>query len=241
MSPAQIRRCELRAGDEVTGPVRPPRRSERYPSLVRVDSVNGSNPEPPAERARFEHLTPVFASERLPAPEGLDAAPFGKGSRVAIAGPPGAGAHARMLRKIVGTLAESQPDSLRSSCSRACVPRRSPSAPRRRRDRRRRRLRRLRRGAGSDRRDGHRAREAASRARRHAVVVIDSLDGLPAGARRRVFGAGRAAEEGGSLTVIAVVGDEPEPLRWATTRVVLGGDGEAGPRSPAPFARDLLT
>src|SRR4051812_46160637 len=39
VSPAQIRRCELRAGDEVSGPVRPPRRSERYPSLIRIDSV----------------------------------------------------------------------------------------------------------------------------------------------------------------------------------------------------------
>jgi hypothetical protein len=46
-----------------------------------------------------------------------------------------------------------------------------------------------------------------------------------------VFGAGRATEEGGSLTVIAVVGDEPEPLRWATTRVVLGPDGKLAAHS----------
>ncbi|HEX4759706.1 MAG TPA: Rho termination factor N-terminal domain-containing protein, partial [Thermoleophilaceae bacterium] len=46
VSPAQIRRCELRAGDEISGPVHPPRRSERYPSLVRVDSVNSQPPEP---------------------------------------------------------------------------------------------------------------------------------------------------------------------------------------------------
>ena len=50
VSPAQIRRCELRAGDELNGPVRPPRRSERHPSLVRVDKVNDGEPEPPAER-----------------------------------------------------------------------------------------------------------------------------------------------------------------------------------------------
>jgi len=42
ISPAQIRRCELRAGDQVSGPVRPPRRNERHPSLVRVETVNGS-------------------------------------------------------------------------------------------------------------------------------------------------------------------------------------------------------
>jgi transcription termination factor Rho len=65
----------------------------------------------------------------------------------------------------------------------------------------------------------------------HAVVLIDSLEALPAGARRRIFGAGRATEEGGTLTVIAAVGGECEPLRWATTRVVLGSDGKLAPES----------
>ena len=65
----------------------------------------------------------------------------------------------------------------------------------------------------------------------HAVVLIDSLEALPAGARRRIFGAGRATEEGGTLTVIAAVGGEREPLRWATTRVVLGPDGKLAPES----------
>ena len=68
----------------------------------------------------------------------------------------------------------------------------------------------------------------------HAVVLIDSLEGLPAGARRRVFGAGRATEEGGTLTVIATVGADTEPLRWATTRVVLGPGRQA--RSPERHA-----
>jgi transcription termination factor Rho len=65
----------------------------------------------------------------------------------------------------------------------------------------------------------------------HAVVVVDSLDSLSPGARRRVFGAGRALEEGGSLTVIATAGEGSEALRWATTRVVLEA---AGPDSRAP-------
>ena len=63
----------------------------------------------------------------------------------------------------------------------------------------------------------------------HAVVVVDSLDALPPGARRRVFGAGRATEEGGSLTVLAAAGEDREALRWATTRVVLRA-GRAGVR-----------
>src|ERR687893_5039 len=59
VSPAQIRRCELRAGDEISGPVRSPRRSERHPSLVRVETVNGAPAEPPADRLRFADLTAV--------------------------------------------------------------------------------------------------------------------------------------------------------------------------------------
>src|SRR4051794_5265065 len=64
VSPAQIRRCELRAGDQVSGPVRPPRRNERHPSLVRVETVNGADAEPPEERPRFDSLTAIFAAER---------------------------------------------------------------------------------------------------------------------------------------------------------------------------------
>src|ERR671915_538398 len=92
VSPAQIRRCELRAGDEVSGPVRPPRRNERHPSLIRVESVNGTEAEPPEQRPWFGDLTPVIPSERLSFPAAFEVAPFGKGSRVAVAGPPGGGA-----------------------------------------------------------------------------------------------------------------------------------------------------
>jgi transcription termination factor Rho len=239
VSPAQIRRCELRAGDEINGPVRPPRRSERYPSLVRVDTVNGASPEPPADRPRFEQLTPVFASERLPAPDGLDAVPYGKGSRVAIAGPPGAGATA-LLRRIVGTLAESQPD-LAPIVVLAGV--RPEEVTEWRRDS----------GVtvaggafdGSVDEQAQIAEMAIERAKRvvesgrDAVVAIDSLDSLPVAVARRVFGAARRAEEGGSLTVVAVVGEAPEPLRVATTRIVLVG-GSVGPASGTTRS-DLLT
>jgi transcription termination factor Rho len=54
-----------------------------------------------------------------------------------------------------------------------------------------------------------------------AVVVVDSLAALNPGAARRLFGAGRRAEEGGSLTVIAAVGESSEYLRIASTRIVL--------------------
>src|SRR5215207_6219464 len=86
VSPAQIRRCELRAGDEVSGPARSPSRNERHPSLVRVETVNGAAAEPAEERPWFGDLTPVFPRQRLNAPKALKDAPFGRGSRVAIAG-----------------------------------------------------------------------------------------------------------------------------------------------------------
>src|SRR5918992_1555975 len=109
VSPAQIRRCELRAGDEVSGPVRPPRRNERHPSLVRVEAVNGADAEPPEQRPWFAELIPVVPSERLEAPAALESAPFGKGSRVAVSGPPGAGA-STLLRDVAKALSEQYPN-----------------------------------------------------------------------------------------------------------------------------------
>ena len=65
----------------------------------------------------------------------------------------------------------------------------------------------------------------------HAVVLIDSLEGLPAGARRRVFGAGRATEEGGTLTVIAAVGDEPRAAALGDDARGAGAGREARPET----------
>jgi transcription termination factor Rho len=221
VSPAQIRRCELRAGDEISGPVRPPRRSERYPSLVRVDTVNGHEPEPPAERPRFEQLTAVFATERLPSPDGLDDVPFGKGSRVAVAGPPGAGATS-LLRRVVASLADGalEPVVVLAGVRPEEVTewRRETGVT-------------VAGGAfdGSVEEQAQVAEMAVERAKRaveqgrDAVIVVDALDCLPAGVARRVFGAARKVEEGGSLTVIAATGESADPLRVATTRIVLDG------------------
>ena len=65
----------------------------------------------------------------------------------------------------------------------------------------------------------------------HAAVLIDSLESLPGSARRRIFGAGRATEEGGTLTVVAVTGGGREELRWATSRVVLEPGGKVSAES----------
>jgi transcription termination factor Rho len=230
VSPAQIRRCELRAGDEVSGPVRPPRRNERHPSLIRVAGVNGGDAEPPEERPWFGDLTAVFPTARLDGPEALREVPFGRGSRVAVAGPPGAGA-TRLLRELADALAKEdevdvqvvlagvRPEEVtewRAAEGRNVV------------------------GGSFDRSPDAQAQAAelaVERAKRrvergaHAAVIVDSLEALPSGAQRRLFGAARATEEGGTLTVIAATGESSEALRWATTRLVLGPDGKLSPRS----------
>lgn len=220
VSPAQIRRCELRAGDEVEGPVRPPRRSERHPSLVRVEQVNGAPAEPPEERPHFSDLTPVFPSERLAAPPELVGQPFGKGSRVAIGGPPGAGT-SRLLREAARTLAEGD---VQVSVVLAGVrpeevtdwSRELPDVTIT--------------GGGFDLSPdlaAQAAELAVEKAKRAAerggdtVVVIDSLEYVPGAAQRRIFAAARRAEEGGSVTVVAGTGVAWEPQRQATTRVML--------------------
>jgi transcription termination factor Rho len=233
VSPAQIRRCELRSGDEVSGPARPPKRNERHPSLIRVEMVNGGEAEPPEQRPSFNELTAVFASRRLEAPPSLAELAYGRGSRVAIAGPPGAGATA-LLREIAATLAERHDDLELQVVLTGVRPeevgewRDQVAAPLA--------------GGGFDRMGESQAQAAelaVERAKRkvergaHAAIVIDTLEALPPAAQRRLFGAARATEEGGTLTVFASVGEGSEALRWATTRVVLEPAGADGAPSVA--------
>ena len=98
ISAAQVKRCELVAGDRVAGPVRPARRSERFPSLIRVETINGRPAEEVAEGTRFEDLPVAWPAERIelgsedPTVKAIEwLTPFGKGSRVVIAGPSRAG------------------------------------------------------------------------------------------------------------------------------------------------------
>ncbi len=230
VSPAQIRRCELRAGDEVAGPSRPPRRNERHPSLVRVETVNGRDAEPPEERPHFADLTAVHPTERLAAPAALESVPFGKGSRVAIAGGPGAGA-TRLLRELFAAITEKHPEISAAVVLVGARPeeltdwgRESGATVT---------------GGSFDRgieAQVQAAELAVERGKRtverggDALVLVDSLEPLPQGAARRIFGAARKAEEGGSLTVIAATGMAWEAQRQASTRIAL--DAPAADGSP---------
>jgi transcription termination factor Rho len=111
VSPAQIRRCELRSGDEVAGPVRPARRGERRPSLVRVETVNG---EPPTDErgTAFEGLTPVAPHRRIPLAAGDEyllaraadlLAPLAFGQRVLIESGPRSG-RTTLLRQLASSM-----------------------------------------------------------------------------------------------------------------------------------------
>ncbi|MFL5875924.1 MAG: Rho termination factor N-terminal domain-containing protein [Solirubrobacteraceae bacterium] len=111
ISAAQVRRCELVSGDVIAGPVRPPRRSERYPSLVRVDTINGTPADEVTAGTRYEDMPSAFPIERLalggddPTVRAIEwLTPFGKGSRVAITGPARAG-KTEALRRIAVALA----------------------------------------------------------------------------------------------------------------------------------------
>ena len=112
ISAAQVRRCELVSGDRVGGPFRRPRRSERYPSLVRVETINGKPAEEVAEGTPFDELPCTWPTERI-ALDGDDPTlraiewltPIGRGSRVTITGGPLAGkseALRRIARALVG-------------------------------------------------------------------------------------------------------------------------------------------
>jgi transcription termination factor Rho len=240
VAPAQIRRCELRAGDEVSGPVRPPRRNERHPSLVRVETVNGDDAEPPEQRPWFGDLTPVFASTRLPAPSSLKAAPFGRGSRVLIASPPGAGATS-LLRDISGELAKL--DDVTPQVVLVGVRPEEVTEWRR--------LEGIDVVGGSFERSPDAQAQAAElaieRAKRtaerggHAALLIDRLDVLPGAAQRRIFGAARATEEGGTLTVVATAAPDSDALRWATTRIVLEPGGKPARSASGTLHADRLS
>jgi transcription termination factor Rho len=242
VSASQIRRCELRSGDEVGGPARTPRRGERHRALVHIDRVNGGEPQTEG-RPAFETLTPVLPTRRLPLGESNDVliraidllTPVALGQRVLVMAAPRSG-RTTLLRslasaiegtegiEVVVLLIDERPEE--ATAWREALPRSEVAT------------------ATADLAPEEQVRVAelaADRARRlaesgtDAVLIVDSLSRLAvasasASGRRTsdvaevkaLFGSGRElAEDGaGSLTVIATVVEGAEDDGAAERAVV---------------------
>jgi transcription termination factor Rho len=214
ISAAQVRRCELVSGDRVAGPARTPRRSERYPSLVRIDTINGNSADAVSAGARYEDLPVDYPSERIaleskdPTLQAIEwLTPFGRGSRVTIVGAARAG-KTETLRGLLQALvtdrgsasdglevslvlAGARPEEIAQWQQGALAPAAALSF-----------------AASSDSQSQaiERTLDAAKRVAArggNAVVLIDSLDALSPQAARKALAAARNLREGGSLTVIA--------------------------------------
>jgi transcription termination factor Rho len=234
VSAAQVKRTELVSGDRISGPVRAPRRSERFPSLVRVDTINGRPADEVAEGTKFEDLLAIWPSERLAlgsedvtlkAVEWLT--PFGKGSRVLIAGGPRAG-KTELARGIADALARAdgiellvvlagvRPEEVGDWSEPAPVSAVSfaatPDAQ-----------------AQAVEQVIEQGRRVAARGG-DAVVVVDTLEYLPPQLARRALAAARNIADGGSLTVIATA---PAPFGGESTVVALDAQLTALRRFPA--------
>ena len=118
VSPSQIRRFDLRTGDVVNGQVRPPKEGERYFALLKVEAVNGENPEDAKVKTNFDNLTPIYPNQRL----GLETSPkeistrimdlltpIGKGQRGLIVALPYSGKTV-LLQKIANAITTNYPD-----------------------------------------------------------------------------------------------------------------------------------
>lgn len=118
VSNSQVRRLGLRTGDMIIGQVREPKENEKYHSLLRVEAVNGQDPETARRRPRFEKLTPIFPEEKLKLetkPHILSTrlidlvAPIGRGQRGLIVSPPKAG-KTTVLKEIANGVSENYTD-----------------------------------------------------------------------------------------------------------------------------------
>lgn len=119
VSPPQIRRFNLRTGDEVIGYARYPREGEKFAGLNYIEKINGENPEKSVGRPYFDRLTPIYPDERIRMEVSSEndlstriidlMAPMGKGQRGLIVAPPKAG-KTTILKKIAQNIAKNSPD-----------------------------------------------------------------------------------------------------------------------------------
>lgn len=209
VSAGQVRRCELVDGDRIAGPTRPARNSERYASLVRVETINGASADETSTGTRFEELVAVRPTE-LFAIESDDPTvtaiawltPLGRGSRAVITGSHAAGKTEALRRlgialgkvdgvELLPVLVGVRPEEIGEWREAGLAPTVALDL-----------------SAGPEQR-AKAIDEVVDRGRRvaarggHAVLLIDTLDGLGEGAARRILAAARKLADGGSLTIVA--------------------------------------
>jgi transcription termination factor Rho len=121
VSPSQIRRFSMRTGDTISGKIRPPKDSERYFAMLKVDQINFDTPENARNKVAFENLTPLHPDERMIMERGNGSteditarlidlvAPFGKGQRGLIVSPPKAG-KTMLMSNIAQSIAANHPE-----------------------------------------------------------------------------------------------------------------------------------
>jgi len=123
VSPSQVRKFNLRTGDNVEGEIRSPKDSERYFALLKVNTTNDIDPEKKRHIINFDNLTPLYPEEKLTleiensktkdlTPRVIDViAPIGKGQRAMIVSPPKAGKTV-MLQNIANSITENHPEAI---------------------------------------------------------------------------------------------------------------------------------
>ncbi len=118
VSPSQIRRFSLRTGDTISGYIRPPKDTERYFALLKVETINGEDPEAVRDKVLFDNLTPLYPQEKFKLetdPRNYSMrimdllTPLGKGQRGLIVSPPKAGKTV-LLQQIANSLTRNHPE-----------------------------------------------------------------------------------------------------------------------------------
>ena len=241
ISSAQVKRCELVSGDRIAGPKRAPRRSERFASLIRVETINGRPASELADSVRFDDLPAAMPSERLkvgsedPTLKAIEwLTPFGKGSRVTIVGASRSG-KSEALRRLAAALAGREeftlsvalagvrPEEISEWAQGPVAPAAAVSF-----------------AASEEAQNGaiepviDQARRLAARGA-DAIVLIDTLDGASRQTARKALASARNIVDGGSVTVIATAS---QPIGGETTVISLDVALSSMGRFPA---LDLLT
>jgi len=118
ISPSQIRRFNLRKGDTVSGQIRPPKESERYFALLKVEKVNHQDPEISREKILFDNLTPLYPDKRIALEVAADnystrimdlMTPIGRGQRGLIVAPPRTG-KTMLLQNVANSVSANEKD-----------------------------------------------------------------------------------------------------------------------------------